>query len=500
MESLPQFAEIHVISDIHMGGKPGSQILRETKRLSNFIRRVAAQNPDKQVALVLNGDVIDTLAEEGVSGYVAVDEAEATLERIMNDASFAPIWDALATFVHTDKRTLVIIIGNHDVETAFPSVQRLIVERLSNGDNAAKARIEFSAAGAGYGCMVGKARVFCTHGNEVDAWNFNRYEDLSRVARRLNAGLTLSRDEWTPNAGTRMVKEVMNEVKKKYAWIDLLKPETSAAIGALIALDPSQLGKINKLLSILGTKTVGEYESDKRLMADSLQRTTETNVPPPTLESVLGPNVLDSMKTTGSTLGRSGDDMLLALERAQNSPAQTLVMGDAPLGIGQLIWDRLTGWLTGVSHDEALRRALQDWLKGDKTFATDEKDDTYKDVTAKLGSSINFVVTGHTHLARAIDMGAGRFYFNSGTWIRLMRFTDAMLASTASFKPVYDVLVNGYMSALDAATFNGEPLVFDKTTSVSICLEKGKTIGRLNRVTGDGNQAPIVEDHFPRIL
>ena len=33
------------------------------------------------------------------------------------------------------------------------------------------------------------------------------------------------------NAGTRMVKEVMNEVKRRYAWIDLLKPETSAAVG-----------------------------------------------------------------------------------------------------------------------------------------------------------------------------------------------------------------------------------------------------------------------------
>jgi UDP-2,3-diacylglucosamine pyrophosphatase LpxH len=498
MEGLPQFEEIHVISDIHMGGKPGSQILRETKRLANFIRWVAKQQPNERVALVLNGDVIDTLAEENVSGYVAVDEAESTLTRIMSDAPFSPIWDALADFVHADKRALVIVIGNHDVEIAFPNVQRLIVERLSRGDDAAKARIEFSAAGAGYSCMVGKARVFCTHGNEVDTWNFNRYEDLSRVARRLNAGLTLSRDEWTPNAGTRMVKDVMNEVKKKYAWIDLLKPETAAAIGTLLVLDPSQLGKISKLPPILGAKVVGNYQVDKRLFADSLQLPTEADSSPPTLESLLGPNVLDSMKNTGSTLGRSGDDMLLALESAQNSPAQPQLMGDAPLGIGQLIWDRLTGWLTSVSHDEALRRALQDWLKGDKTFATDEKDDTYREVTAKLGSSIDFVVTGHTHLARAIDMGAGRFYFNSGTWIRLMRFTDEMLASTASFKQVYDVLVNGHMSAIDAATFNGEPLVLDKTTSVSISLENGRTIGRLNRVTGDGTQAPVVEDQFPR--
>ncbi len=489
MEGLPVFEEIHVISDIHMGGKPGFQILRETGRLANFIRWVAAQRPHDRVALVLNGDVIDTLAED-VSGYVAVDEAEATLERIMDDASFAPIWDALADLIHTDKRTLVIVIGNHDIEVAFPNVQRLIVERLGQGDSEARARIEFSAAGAGYGCMVGNARVFCTHGNEVDAWNFNRYEDLSRVARRINAGLTLNRDEWTPNAGTRMVKEVMNEVKKRYAWIDLLKPETSAAIGTLLAIDPSQLGKINKLLPIIGTKTIDVRQVDQRLSADSLNLPAASTGMPLTLESLLGPNVLDSMKRTGAVTGRSGDDMLMALERAQTTPAQPQVMGDAPLGVGQLIWDRLTGWLTGVSHDEALRRALQDWLKGDRTFATDEKDDTYQDVTAKLGPSIDFVVTGHTHLARAIDMGSGRYYFNSGTWIRLLRFTDAMLASLESFKPVYDVLVDGRMSTIDAATFNSTPLLLDQTTSVSISLKDGKTVGRLNQVTGDGTQEP----------
>ena len=197
--------------------------------IANFIRRVVTLRPDERLALVLNGDVIDTLAED-IAGYVAVDEAESTLLRIMGYASFVPVWDALAEFVHADKRTLVFVIGNHDIEIAFPSVQRLIIERLSAGNDAAKARIEFSALGAGFACMVGNARVFCTHGNEVDPWNFNRYEDLSRVARRLNAGLTLSRDEWTPNAGTRMVKDVMNEVKKRYAWIDLLKPETSAAM------------------------------------------------------------------------------------------------------------------------------------------------------------------------------------------------------------------------------------------------------------------------------
>src|SRR5690242_11520499 len=120
---FPTYDQVHVISDLHMGGdKLDFQILRETKRLAGFIRWVSDQQPDGQVGLVLNGDVIDTLAED-VGGYVATSNAVATLERIMQDPSFAPVWSALADFVRKPRRSLVIVIGNHDIELALPPVQ-----------------------------------------------------------------------------------------------------------------------------------------------------------------------------------------------------------------------------------------------------------------------------------------------------------------------------------------------------------------------------------------
>ena len=237
--TLPQFDEIHIVSDLHMGGVEGFQILRETGRLAGFIRWVAKQRPVGRVALVLNGDIIDTLAEES-GGYIAVDNAEAIVRRIMGDPSFAPVWEALADFVKTEGRALIIVLGNHDLELSFPVVQRTIIERLAGENAAAHARIEFSCMGAGYSCLVGGSRVFCTHGNEVDAWNYVRYEDLAKATRRLNAGRSLKSNEWEPNAGTKMVKDLMNEVKPLYPWIDLLKPEMKAAMGVLLALDPGQ--------------------------------------------------------------------------------------------------------------------------------------------------------------------------------------------------------------------------------------------------------------------
>ena len=490
MNDFPAYDEIHVISDLHMGGQTGFQILRETDRLARFIDWVGVQRPGQRVALILNGDVIDTLAED-IAGYVAVDDALPTLERIMGDAHFKPVWDALAAFVKLDRRHLVLVIGNHDIELAFPHVQRRLLERLCGNSAPARARIELSTMGAGYACTVGNAQVFCTHGNEVDPWNFNRYEDIARVARRINSGRHLYLDEWTPNAGTRMVRDVMNEVKRKYAWIDLLKPETATAVGTLLAIDPSQLGKIAKLPAIVGARIGGDVQVDQRLSADSLQRPPPRSGPP-ALEALLGANVRQSMRSVGASPGPSGDEMLLALE---NPATPAKAFGDVPLGVTQLVWDRLTGWLSGVSPEEALRVALLDWWRQDRSLDRGHRDETCTEIVAKLGQAVDFVVTGHTHLERAIDLG-GRYYFNSGTWIRLIHFDEALLADRAAFAPLYQILKRGKMCELDNANFGGKPLVLDQSSSVSIGVENGVTVGKLNHVNASG--VPQCVEQFPR--
>ncbi len=330
MSQLPAFDEVHVISDIHMGGQAGFQILRETQRLANFIRRLGKQRPEGRLALVLNGDVFDTLAED-VDGYVAVADAETTVERIMKDRSFARVWDALSEFVKLPGRTLVIVIGNHDIEIAFPPVQRLVVSRLAGEDSSARARIEFSVMGAGFTCIVGGRRVFCIHGNEVDAWNYNRYEDLAKVSRRMNAGMPLAQSEWKPNAGTRMVKDVMNGIKHTYAWIDLLKPETSAAVGTLLVLDPSQAKKISEAFGIVGEHQRGVTQVDARLSADGFQPPKPTVAPALTLEEMLGPHLVQGV-------GQGVDDMFRTAERNFNRPRVTATQTDGTLGTPQLIW------------------------------------------------------------------------------------------------------------------------------------------------------------------
>jgi UDP-2,3-diacylglucosamine pyrophosphatase LpxH len=498
MMNLPTYDELHVISDLHMGGATGFQILGETARLASFIRWVGEQRPDGQVALVLNGDIFDTLAED-VVGYLAIDTAVATVERIVDrDPAFSPVWAALADFVRTKNRTLVLVIGNHDLELALPPVQRLLIARLAGDDLMARGRLEFSTFGAGYTCLVGNTRVFCTHGNEVDAWNYVRYEDLAKVSRRLNAGRAVSASEWEPNAGTKMVKDVMNEVKRRYAWIDLLKPETQAAVGVLAVLEPSLASRITRVLPVVGERMRGGTDYEGRLSSDGYAAPASSTSRVVTADQLLGPNLAGGLRTGAARSGTGADAMLLAAEQNLQGRTPGARPADETLGTPQLIWDRLTGWMTGVGKDEALRRALLDWLAGDKTFDLEDRDSTFQEVTKWVGPDIGITVTGHTHLERAIDMGGNRFYFNCGTWIRLMRFTDAMLKDAAAFKDVYNVLVDGRMSTIDAAKFNGAPLVLNQTSAVCIKTDGAGVVGELAHIEGLGPISRSVMRQFPR--
>lgn len=479
MNDLPQFDDLHVISDLHMGGRPGFQILRETGRLAAFVDHLRQLPLDRNVALVLNGDVFDTLAEEG-DAYIAVETAVSTVTRIMDDPAFNPVWVAFAAFVQTPKRTLVFVIGNHDIEVALPPVQRLIRERLTGGALDALGRLEFSTMGAGYTATVAGAKVYCTHGNEVDIWNYNRYEDLSRVARHLNAGQPWPKDQWNANAGTRMVKDVMNKVKHQFAWIDLLKPETKAALSTLLVLAPEYAKEIRLLTSVLPALAVGKLQVKGRLAID-LNQLPETGVPirsgPLSLEQMLGPNL-------SRRASSNGQDMLLQAERNFQQP-RTGATPSGTLGLIDGVKDQLDKLFQGLSKTELLRRALADWMAKDASFDIHDQDETCKDVLDVVGQDVSFIVTGHTHLARAVTLVPGsRFYLNCGTWIRLMRLSSNMLKDEVSFQPVYNALIDGRMATLDTFhTAAGEPLVLDATHAVSISVGvDGKAVGQLNQV------------------
>jgi len=140
--------------------------------------------------------------------------------------------------------------------------------------------------------------------------------------------------------------------------------------------------------------------------------------------------------------------------------------------------------LAGVNRVEALRRALLDWLEGDRTFDLEFRDSSFKRICERIGPEVDFVVTGHTHLERAIriDGETGPFYYNSGTWMRLIGLTHSLLKQEKAFRQVFQVLAGGSLEALDSAKVNGAPLILDRTSTVRIAAEGESVVGQLLRV------------------
>src|SRR5439155_24466617 len=78
------------------------------------------------------------------------------------------------------------------------------------------------------------------HGNRNDAWNSVNFDGLRRYRSVLSRRQERFPDaEFHPPPGSRLVERIMNPIKTDYPFIDLLKPETEAAIPLLLALEPS---------------------------------------------------------------------------------------------------------------------------------------------------------------------------------------------------------------------------------------------------------------------
>lgn len=498
---LPRYQELYVVSDIHMGGEKTAasdfQIFNRGERLANLVLHVAEQRPQDEVALVLNGDIIDALAEDSVPGYVALDAdtALAMMERIYADPSFSPVWDALAKLVQTPRRHLVFVVGNHDIELALPPVEASVRDRLARGDPAANARIVFATHGGGFGCYVGRDRVFCTHGNEVDGWNFVDYSALGGLGNAMNAGRRPDASRWMPNPGTRLVVDVMNDVKRRHPFVDLLKPEVSPVVAVLLTLDPGAVKRIDlgDAYAIVRDKVRGDLETRNLLSAgEPLSHASPDALAVSAAQELLGASLGEEVgRVRSAAAGADEETLLLEAERAvaERKPASDAIdAGDtATLGWGDIV----SGWIGRIDKVEALRRALSDWLEKDTTYDVDARDSTFDEITRRVGPEVGFVVTGHTHLARAIEFAPKRHYYNCGTWIRLLRLTPEVLADAKAFEQhAYPALAAGRMDALDGARIPGPggqnvPLVLDRANVVRISENAGAVTGSLLRV-GDG--------------
>ena len=132
----------------------------------------------------------------------------------------------------------------------------------------------------------------------------------------------------------------------------------------------------------------------------------------------------------------------------------------------------LVKWSRKESTSEVLREALEN-LDRDRSFDIAERDDTAVQLDAEVSPDIDVVVAGHTHLERAIRRRNGRgFYFNSGTWARLIRIRAEVRADPQQFAQVFAALRRGSMADLD----NTPDLVIKSCTVVVVWRDAADSV------------------------
>lgn len=486
MHPIRQFDVLYVVSDLHLGGFGDRKIFDLSEELERLINHARAECSVKSVGFVINGDFVDFLAAQDARCFDP-DGAVDKLDRVVSDAAFSGVFNALRTFSATERASLIINLGNHDLELALPWVRERLLAHLSNGNASARGRIAVEANGEGVLCRVGNANVLCVHGNEVDTWNITDHEALRRIGRDVQRGQAVA--PWIPNAGSQLVIEVMNQIKReKYPFVDLLKPETEGVVPALLALEPSLIGRIASATPAAG-----------RRVWDAVRRAT----------GFLGP---DEVRALVSTTQPRNDTPLVRQARVHSqrqntaralldATEQSFVAGDTPVDMLQPgNGNSMLGWKLGLAKRaragnvaEALREALQPLAK-DRSFNPFEPDATYRDLDDAISSEVDVLIAGHTHLERVLPRrGARGIYFNTGTWARLIQVTEPDLATAESFKRFFDAFAAGTMKALDDAQ-----IIVKRPTFASVWCENGVACAELRRVitppkSSDPPYAPVAD-------
>jgi len=464
------FEQVHVVSDLHLGGLAGFQIFGEGPALAAYIRGLIGHAVSAETAqaprpaprcLVINGDFVDFLAESPSRHFDPLN-AVAKLERIAGDAAFAQVFQALSDFLAWPGGWLGVVLGNHDVELALPWVRERLLDLLTKGMAERRGRVLFSLQGEGLllkvaGSSGPTASVMCVHGNEVDGWNVVEHEVVRRMGRDAQRGQTINED-WIPNAGSRMVVEVMNDVKKDFPFVDLLKPENKAVTPIMLALRPSMLRQLDTLAQ-LGTRQAldglrerfGWLGDEPGRAADAAESRT------------VRAEQVTSLHHRRQDARRMADALLDAAEERLGAEVDPLdlIAGDERrdyLGKVGVARAALRGDTIG-----ALMEALEE-LDSDRSFLTFNEDATYRDLRGRVSSNIDFLVAGHTHLARAIERERGRsWYFNSGTWARVFRIPDPVRRSRQRFAALFDHLKIRDVTALDKVHAGaGKPYLGDE--------------------------------------
>jgi UDP-2,3-diacylglucosamine pyrophosphatase LpxH len=364
--------ELFVLSDLHLAAERDAGLFRSDAALADCLRWILKETRDS--VTVLAGDVLDFL--------VPYDGSPAADFTTLGDRTRAiiechpEVFDALAELARSPWHRLVIMGGNHDPELVFPAVQETVERRT--GANFVNQRVCWMVHGEGFRLRVGNAVVLVEHGNILDPWNRINHTTLQGALSLASRNLS-DLSDYRPPPGTRLVLEVMNELRLSYQWIDSLKPETEAVLPLLWHF---ATGKQRRLIFNLAN----DYLSMKAFAWN---------------------------KKIGNA--RDPERLYKGEKEAENSPQDLAFKGWFDTACEQ---QRLK--LSAENGDRRLIEKLRKVSARDTFFEVEQPDDSTNYLRPVFKGGADIVIHGHTHSAKACVVEGG-IYINTGTWGRLLR-------------------------------------------------------------------------------
>mgnify|MGYP002640396972 CR=1 FL=1 len=209
-----------VISDLHIsGGTPSGSFspyedFHYDEELAEFLEFYSTgEYFDMPVELILNGDILDPLKvdingtfPDRITNAIAVQKVGRCLD------GHPLVVQALRQFIRRPGKSITYIMGNHDLEIAFLSVQELIRSVIAGPDHTRL--IEFRVFSPFYD-LPGGIRV--THGNQFEALN---RVDLKRLFMTRGFAEPVLNLPW----GSIFLLKVLLPIKNQRPYINLVHP------------------------------------------------------------------------------------------------------------------------------------------------------------------------------------------------------------------------------------------------------------------------------------
>ena len=393
-----------VISDLHLGGDPPAAMSQPGK-LASFIDGLPQLlAKDEALDLVIAGDFVDFLAVPPFASWTpdqkaAVDKLSKVAGKQGEKEGFAPVFDALGRHVDAGHR-LTVMLGNHDLELALPKVRQAFLQRIG----ASAHDVHFVFDGSAY--RVGGALI--EHGNRYDNANANDFTGLRALASVLSRGEEPGKEAaFTVSTGSELVMRVVSPLKRRYPFVDLLKPEGVLLLYLVASIEPSLVTEhLGDIPLLVRAKKLAEANAAGAKPGDT------ANVAAEQVEEV-------------SAEVRAAFPELAAAIRSHDQDVGAL---DQILGVWSAIrYDSLSKIVQDGGEIDAerlgkIRVSFSDFVKADRSFDRKGPDGPYAKAAERLLKSegVETVVMGHTHLARHHGPLARATYINTGTWADLV--------------------------------------------------------------------------------